>query len=181
MELQSDDPDFSVSWLLGLRPHRTFGRCPHWAKQFETDDPDFFVSWLLGLRHGGEGSSSGTQFTCPPWLKEFESTDPDFLVSRILGLIPGLPVFTEQAADADAQLEPQGAAEAETSESEEDDDDAEYGLRRLFGDLTEEELAAEASEKTETTEEQPEEAPVLAEPSFLELCEKMEDLLLEIE
>jgi hypothetical protein len=180
MELQTDDPDFSVSWLLGLRPQRIFGRCPHWAKQFETEDADFFVSWLLGLQPGGEGSSTGTQFTCPPRLKEFESTDPDFLVSRILGLIPGLPAVLEQTADVDAQPEPQDPAKAETSEPEEDDD-AEYGLRRLFGDLTEEELAAEASEKTETTEEQPEEAPVLADPSFLELCEKMEDLLLEIE
>ncbi|KAJ4269690.1 hypothetical protein NW762_001358 [Fusarium torreyae] len=46
MELESTDLNFSVSWLLGLKPKSTY---PSWAKEYLTDEPHFLVSRLLGL------------------------------------------------------------------------------------------------------------------------------------
>ncbi|RFN47708.1 hypothetical protein FIE12Z_8045 [Fusarium flagelliforme] len=46
MELESTDINFSVSWLLGLKPKSTY---PAWARDFLTDEPRFLVSRLLGL------------------------------------------------------------------------------------------------------------------------------------
>ncbi|KAJ4019062.1 hypothetical protein NW752_004802 [Fusarium irregulare] len=46
MELESTDINFSVSWLLGLKPKSTY---PAWAQDFLTDEPRFLVSRLLGL------------------------------------------------------------------------------------------------------------------------------------
>jgi hypothetical protein len=46
MELESTDINFSVSWLLGLKPKSTY---PLWAREFMTDEPRFLVSRLLGL------------------------------------------------------------------------------------------------------------------------------------
>lgn len=46
MELESTDINFSVSWLLGLKPKSTY---PVWARDFLTDEPHFLVSRLLGL------------------------------------------------------------------------------------------------------------------------------------
>ncbi|KAF4954616.1 hypothetical protein FSARC_12056 [Fusarium sarcochroum] len=46
MELESTDLNFSVSWLLGLKPKSTY---PSWAKTYLTDEPHFLVSRLLGL------------------------------------------------------------------------------------------------------------------------------------
>ncbi|KAF4988297.1 hypothetical protein FGRMN_9848 [Fusarium graminum] len=46
MELESTDINFSVSWLLGLKPRSTY---PEWAKDYLTDEPRFLVSRLLGL------------------------------------------------------------------------------------------------------------------------------------
>jgi hypothetical protein len=46
MELESTDINFSVSWLLGLKPKSTY---PSWARDFMTDEPRFLVSRLLGL------------------------------------------------------------------------------------------------------------------------------------
>ncbi|ENH72851.1 ESX-1 secretion system protein EccA1 [Fusarium oxysporum f. sp. cubense race 1] len=46
MELESTDINFSVTWLLGLKPKSTY---PSWARDFLTDEPHFLVSRLLGL------------------------------------------------------------------------------------------------------------------------------------
>ncbi|KAF7562534.1 hypothetical protein G7046_g1615 [Stylonectria norvegica] len=46
MEFQSPDPNFSVSWLIGLRPYPTR---PSWANLYQTNDRRFRVSRLLGL------------------------------------------------------------------------------------------------------------------------------------
>jgi hypothetical protein len=46
MELESTDINFSVTWLLGLKPKSTY---PEWAKDYLTDEPRFLVSRLLGL------------------------------------------------------------------------------------------------------------------------------------
>ncbi|WZH42512.1 P-loop containing nucleoside triphosphate hydrolase protein [Fusarium acuminatum] len=46
MELESTDINFSVSWLLGLKPKSTY---PEWARDYLTDEPRFLVSRLLGL------------------------------------------------------------------------------------------------------------------------------------
>jgi hypothetical protein len=46
MELESTDINFSVTWLLGLKPKSTY---PEWARDYLTDEPRFLVSRLLGL------------------------------------------------------------------------------------------------------------------------------------
>ncbi|KAF9766438.1 hypothetical protein IL306_001173 [Fusarium sp. DS 682] len=46
MELESTDINFSVTWLLGLKPKSTY---PSWARDFLTDEPHFLVSRILGL------------------------------------------------------------------------------------------------------------------------------------
>ena len=85
MEFQAEDPDFSVSWLLGLQPHQSSPERPAWTEQFESSDKEFSVSWLLGLV-SRPYSSTGPNY--PPWAKAFQSTNPSFSVSWLLGLRP---------------------------------------------------------------------------------------------
>lgn len=183
-QFESQDPDFSVSWLLGLQPQKPLGQCSSWTQGFESRDPDFSVSWLLGLRRASKFTQCGVQWTarCPPWAEQYETNDPEFLVSRTLGLIPGLLA----APEADATL-PEGESVIRDEGEVEDT----YGLRIMFGEPSieeedqklesEKEALKEEESSEETDDESDEEAPVLAEPGFLALCEKMEELLDEIE
>lgn len=157
--------------------------CPQWT-EFDTADPDFNVSWLLGLipRHGDYGSVA----TCPPqWAEEFVTKDPNFNVSHILGLIPGPETPTEGDDEQSDGVENEEAADEDSEQSEqegveEEESVDEMGLQRLFGDIPYDEGESE-EEKSDDEAQVDYDPPVLATPDFLDLCEKMEDMILEIE
>jgi hypothetical protein len=163
------DPDFSVSWLLGISGHQTLEEeISIWIEENTSDDPHFRVSWLLGLEP--------TPGRCWAWAAEHETEDPEFLgVSFLIGLIPTpeKPVVEEEGGSGS---EDEAEVEGEAAEEAVDEND-EMGLRRLFGDLPYE--ADESNEESENKE--PEEPPVLATPEFLQLCEQMDEMLSELE
>ncbi|KAI9147702.1 Stage V sporulation protein K [Paramyrothecium foliicola] len=153
MEFQADDPDFSVSWLLGLQPFHSSTQSPVWLKQFESKDPHFSISWLLGLSPQPAGSKR-------PAL--FQTTDPD---------------FSRKKAVATANTQTNEVDNASSEENVLPTLEGDLYLSQLFGESPYEEPETEDEEATPVIEED----PVLAEPGFLELCEKLEELLSDIE
>lgn len=138
--------------------------------EFQSQDPNFSVSWLLGLR---------PYPTRPVWAGLYETTDPHFRVSRILGLIPS---YKPRKSRKKPKATPETVKPEQDEESEEE---ADFGLRRLFRDGTDEDDVEEGSEESsdseQTNSESESDPPVLAEPGFLALCKQMEQLLDDIE
>lgn len=174
MEFQSGDPSFRVSWLLGLRPYRTYrsvarcpqwakvkvASCPEWAKEFQTDDPSFLVSHVLGIIPSPDTSAQAAQKTL-----EYQKKWDIFGLRRLYGELP----------DEEAALK-----EAIANEIKWDI----FGLRRLYGELSAEESESGESEESEQPAEEEaasETDPVLATPEFLDLCLQLEALIDEIE
>lgn len=164
------DPDFSVSWLLGISGYQTLEEeISIWIKENESDNPHFRVSWLLGLepRPG----------RCWGWAAQYENEDPSFLgVSHILGLIP----TPEDPVEPEAEEEESESEEEEEEETVEEviDEDDEMGLQRLFGELP---YVVEDEEEQKAEEEQPTEAPVVATQEFLDLCAQMDEMISALE
>ena len=134
--------------------------------EFQSQDPNFSVSWLFGLQ---------PYPTRPRWAGLYESKDRHFRVSRILGLIPSRKPRRSRKRKTKT---PETATQEEGEAAE-----ADFGLRRLFSDGTDDEDQEEqdGSSDDETVADDNGESPVLAETGFLELCLEMESLLDEIE
>ena len=133
--------------------------------EFQSTDRNFSVSWLIGLR---------PYPTRPAWAHLYETEERYFRVSRILGLIPSRKPRKSRKR---SKKTPQKAPE----ETEEEPD---FGLRRLFRTGSDDDDFDEASEEgtdDENSGSESDEPPVLAEPSFLELCKGLEVLLEDIE
>lgn len=164
MDFQSTDPNFRVSWLLGLRPYRRVAVCPdwtikvdsrpEWAKDFETDDPGFFVSYLLGIKPRPDSPSEAARKA----LQEEVKWDV-FGLRLLYGNIPDREAILRETIEEDKKWDI-------------------HGLRKLFGDLP-----FEPAEESETTTEESDESteeeavdsdPTLATPEFLTLCEDLE-------
>ncbi|KAF5008081.1 hypothetical protein FDECE_5630 [Fusarium decemcellulare] len=146
MEFESADPNFSVSWLLGLQPYQHKSTCPTWAKQYQTDDPHFLVSRLLGLLPSRRSRRSKKK------RNRTKTVD-----------------------------QPEEPAQEEDEDTVDEDVDS-FGIGKLFGEIPyeiDDETETESEDKPALEEET--EPPVLAEPSFLDLCKEMEELLEEIE
>ncbi|KAK7415964.1 hypothetical protein QQX98_005537 [Neonectria punicea] len=139
MEFQSTNPSFCVSWLLGLQPYQHIPTSPPWAKQYETDDPNFSVSCILGI----------------------------------------IPSKKSRRSRKKRRTRRAGRQSAKKSEEQDDESIDPLGLRRLFDELSDDEIEAEEAENTPPASDG--EPEVLAESGFLELCSKMENLLDEIE
>ncbi|KAH7134637.1 P-loop containing nucleoside triphosphate hydrolase protein [Dactylonectria estremocensis] len=134
--------------------------------EFQSTNPSFCVSWLLGLQPYQHVP------TTPPWAKQYESTDPNFSVSFIIGIIP-----SKKPRRIRKKRRTHRAVKLSTKRLEDGQDLDLWGLRRLYDDLSDEEVQEVEAEKP-ASEGEPE---VLAEPGFLELCSKMEQLLDDIE
>ena len=159
MEFRSNDADFSVSWLIGLKPYKFIPYCPKWARQFQTEDPSFSVSWLLGIRPAPRRLRRGGRRQA--WRRQVnQSKDED----------------VGEASDDETEVQ-------EQSDEEEED----YGLRRMFGELPKEEEeqtedeGGESAGSNNASEQASAEPAVLTDPSFLELCKDMEEMLDSIE
>ncbi|KAI5458547.1 P-loop containing nucleoside triphosphate hydrolase protein [Mariannaea sp. PMI_226] len=130
--------------------------------EFQSTDPSFCVSWLLGLQP--------YQYipTRPSWADQFESKDPNFSVSWLIGLTP-----SKKSRRSRKKRRTRRIVKRSTKSIEEDEEHIDaWGLRRLYGDLTEEEA------KEAETETKPDGEPeVLATAAFLELCKEMEQFL----
>ncbi|KAM0216083.1 hypothetical protein ACHAQD_007997 [Fusarium lateritium] len=98
MELESTDINFSVTWLLGLKPKSTY---PEWARDYLTDEPRFLVSRLLGLlpsrrprrrlRRRRHRSKTVTQSTESAEEDDQDAEDQDmdeFCLGKLYGDIP---------------------------------------------------------------------------------------------
>jgi hypothetical protein len=138
---------------------------PGQAMDYQSQDRNFSVSWLLGLR---------PYPTRPSWAHLYETEERYFRVSRILGLIPSRrPRKSRRTRKIESAL---------TKLNEKAKEEPDFGLRRLFSDGSEDDDFDE-SEGTDTdaSNESDVEAPVLAEPAFLEFCKELEELLEDIE
>lgn len=138
--------------------------------EFQSTNPSFCVSWLLGLQPYQHIPTS------PPWAKQYETDDPNFSVSCILGLVPSKKSRRSRKKRRTRRAVRQSAKKSEEQENDSIDP---LGLRRLFDELSDEEIEAEEAENSPASSDG--EPEVLAESGFLELCSKMENLLDEIE
>ncbi|KAF5022581.1 hypothetical protein F66182_5367 [Fusarium sp. NRRL 66182] len=148
MELEFTDVNFSVSWLLGLKPKSTY---PSWAKLYMTDEPQFLVSRLLGL----------VPISTPTRNRNRKSRRPRKRRNRTKTVVQHTESVDENQDAVDQNVDM-------------------FGLGKLYGDLpyeTDDESESEF-EDAPVVEMEP---PVLAEPGFLDLCKRMEELLDEIE
>lgn len=198
MEYQTDDVDFCTSWLLGLQSERFIARCPRWAAEHQTSDPYFQVSYVLGLvPRPYNASKPDAKPQLPEWAKQFESSDPEFLVSRLLGLIP-YPATSKRGRrrrkdgnedKSVAQEQTAGSNDENEDENEEDeglDQSDDFGTAKLFGEepyeVDEEDSEGDdEAQKEGSGEKASEEAPVLATPDFLAMCQNLEEMLTDIE
>lgn len=84
MDYQSQDRNFSVSWLLGLRPYPTR---PSWAHLYETEERYFRVSRILGLIPSRKPRKSRrtrkTSETVHSTSDETVKEEPDFGLRRL--------------------------------------------------------------------------------------------------
>lgn len=162
MEFRSKDVDFSVSWLLGLKPYKFIAHCPKWARQFQTEDPSFSVSWLLGIRPAPRRLRRGGKRQA--WRRHLN-----------------------QNKDEDVGEASDGSETEDQEQSEQDEEEEDYGLRRMFGELdVDDEVEETNNEGDQAADSNSADQPsadlaVLAEPAFLELCSEMEEMLDSIE
>ncbi|KFA51101.1 hypothetical protein S40293_04737 [Stachybotrys chartarum IBT 40293] len=191
---ESTDAAFSVSWLLGLQPppppphvqtQAVARNPPEWAKHLSTADPAFSVSWLLGLQP--RPSTTG-----PPWVKQYQTDDADFLVSRLLGLIPASGALLQKGlskllngagppSDAGTSTtSSKSDANSENVDWQHDFNEAGYFLAQLYGDCPYVDDDSEDDSGTDDSSQAVHDSVTL-DPEFLDLCERLEDLLDEIE
>lgn len=130
MEYQSRDPNFSVSWLIGIRPYPTR---PSWAHLYETDELHFRVSRVIGLwpsrkpRRSEMKVEETTTETEPSESEEVEE-EPDFGLRRLFR--------TGTDEDDDLEDEAEESTDTETTSSETGDPPvlAESGFLELCKD-----------------------------------------------
>lgn len=135
--------------------------------EFDSTDPSFSVSWLLGLQPYQHKPAA------PAWAKQYESNDPNFSVSWLLGLVP-----RQKSRRARKKRRTRTAFRKRPARPEEEDEGIDpLGLRRLYGDLSEEEEKKAESDKKAAEAD----SEVLVEAAFLELCQELENLLDDIE
>lgn len=192
---ESTDAAFSVSWLLGLQPpppppphvqaQAVARNPPEWAKHLSTADPTFSVSWLLGLQ-------PRPATTGPPWAKQYQTDDADFLVSRLLGLIPAsgallqkrsgklLNVAGSPSEAGTSTTSSESDADSENVDWQHDFNEAGYFLAQLYGDCPYVDDDSEDDSGTDDSSQAVHDSVTL-DPEFLDLCERLEDLLDEIE
>ncbi|KAH8694581.1 P-loop containing nucleoside triphosphate hydrolase protein [Ilyonectria robusta] len=134
--------------------------------EFQSTNPSFRVSWLLGLQPYQHIP------TTPPWAKQYETNDPNFSVRFIIGIVPSKRSRRSRKPRTRRTVK-------QPVKAEEDDLGIDpFGLRRLFDDLSEEEVKEAEEAEQLPVDGEPE---ILAEAGFLELCSKMEQLLDDIE
>ena len=136
---------------------------------FNSSDEDFSVRWLLGLKEH-------PHFERNPWAREFFSTDPSFLVSRVLGLVPYPAKPVKEDTSENEEKADEQATEEESDEFSEEDDT--YGLALMFGEI---EPPSDDSDSSDDEAPVSTDPPVLADPEFLDLCSKLDQIFLDIE
>jgi hypothetical protein len=177
MDFQSDDPDFTVSWLLGLQLQRSNGPRPIPLAQFVSKDDDFSVTWLLGLSSRSRSNLSESAWS--QWAKPFLTTDPNFSVSWLLGLA--------LRSSGSAEREGRARSRRKSTTARKPTDETDDGVTLVCNEDADKSPDEDLDETGETEEEAKEASPeseqdtVLAEPEFLELCAKLEELVSDIE
>ncbi|PTD08788.1 hypothetical protein HYE67_004660 [Fusarium culmorum] len=113
MEFESTDINFSVSWLLGLKPKSTY---PPWARDFMTDEPRFLVSRLLGLLPSRKPRRRLRRRRCRSKLvipstepiveDDQDAVDEDMDVFGLGKLYGDIPYETEDDSDSESEDAP---------------------------------------------------------------------------
>lgn len=113
MEFESTDINFSVSWLLGLKPKSTY---PPWARGFMTDEPRFLVSRLLGLLPSRKPRRRLRRRRCRSKLvipstepiveDDQDAVDEDMDVFGLGKLYGDIPYETEDDSDSESEDAP---------------------------------------------------------------------------